>query len=139
MGNRAAQDDDRGVQDVLDAGLSRLRAPQRQVILLRYLEGLSTEEAAAQLGLSAAAVAKRSERGLEKLREFFAGRGYAAWALGLVLAVTGERPEEALSVLHGCLEARNPYVVGLASSGRRAVDAADRGEWKHPWPKHENR
>ena len=50
---------DAGVADLLDKGLLRLREPQRQAVLLRYVEGLSLEQAATAAGISPEAVAKR--------------------------------------------------------------------------------
>ena len=66
---------DPAVSELLDAGLARLKDDQRQAVLLRYIEGLTLDEAAARLGINAAAVAKRAERGIARLREHFAARG----------------------------------------------------------------
>ncbi len=52
----------------LFACLADLSEPQRQVIQLRYLEGLSVEEVAARLDKSPAAVAALSKRARETLR-----------------------------------------------------------------------
>jgi RNA polymerase sigma-70 factor (ECF subfamily) len=49
--------------------LQRLAAEDREVIRLRVTEGRTNPEAAALLGLSPAAVAKRLERALRRLRE----------------------------------------------------------------------
>jgi RNA polymerase sigma-70 factor (ECF subfamily) len=48
--------------------LSRLDPRDREVLVLRYLEGLSTEEIAAVLGIRAGAVKMRHVRALERLR-----------------------------------------------------------------------
>jgi RNA polymerase sigma-70 factor (ECF subfamily) len=50
------------------AALSRLDPRDREVLVLRYLEGLSTEETAAVLGIRAGAVKMRHVRALERLR-----------------------------------------------------------------------
>jgi RNA polymerase sigma-70 factor (ECF subfamily) len=52
----------------VQAALSRLDPRDREVLLLRYLEGLSTEETAAVLGIRAGAVKMRHVRALERLR-----------------------------------------------------------------------
>jgi RNA polymerase sigma-70 factor (ECF subfamily) len=48
--------------------LADLSEPQRQAVQLRYLEGLSVDEVAAQLGKSKAAVTALTKRALEALR-----------------------------------------------------------------------
>lgn len=67
----------------LDEGLSHLSNTYKQVLLMRYMEELSVEETAAQLRLNAAAVMKRSTRGLSHLREFFHRRGITASVQGV--------------------------------------------------------
>jgi RNA polymerase sigma factor (sigma-70 family) len=66
------------LRELLDAGLAKLPEAHRQALLVRYLEGLSLEQASEQLGLTPAAVAKRCERGLDRLREYFVARGETA-------------------------------------------------------------
>jgi RNA polymerase sigma-70 factor (ECF subfamily) len=53
------------VRDLLD----QLSAPDREVLVLRFLERLSTSEAAEVLGISAGAVRLRLMRALERLRQ----------------------------------------------------------------------
>jgi RNA polymerase sigma-70 factor (ECF subfamily) len=48
--------------------LARLSQPDREVLVLRYLEGLSTRETAAALGISEGAAKVRHLRALERLR-----------------------------------------------------------------------
>jgi RNA polymerase sigma-70 factor (ECF subfamily) len=50
-------------------GLDRLPERDREVLVLRYLEQLSTAEAAAVLGISEGAVKLRLLRALQRLRE----------------------------------------------------------------------
>jgi RNA polymerase sigma factor (sigma-70 family) len=52
----------------LDAALNALTAPDRQLLLLHHAAGYTLTEAAAQLGLSAEAVKKRSQRAMDRLR-----------------------------------------------------------------------
>jgi RNA polymerase sigma-70 factor (ECF subfamily) len=52
----------------VQAALSRLDSRDREVLVLRYLEALSTEEIAAVLGIRAGAVKMRHVRALERLR-----------------------------------------------------------------------
>ncbi|HUU99103.1 MAG TPA: sigma-70 family RNA polymerase sigma factor, partial [Phycisphaerae bacterium] len=53
----------------LPMGLSDLSESHRQVIELRFLEGLSVAEVAARLGKSEAAVVALTKRALEALRQ----------------------------------------------------------------------
>jgi RNA polymerase sigma-70 factor (ECF subfamily) len=52
----------------VQSALSRLDSRDREVLVLRYLEGLSTEEIGAVLGIRAGAVKMRHVRALERLR-----------------------------------------------------------------------
>lgn len=54
-------------REALEAGLGRLEAEEREVVVLRDVEGLSGEEAAAVLGLSLPAMKSRLHRGRLKL------------------------------------------------------------------------
>ena len=92
----------------LDDGLARLSDPYRQVLLLRYFEELTVEQTADRLGLTAAAVMKRSTRGLAKLRDCFARRG---------LTVTAQ-------ALTGCMATQ---VVPLSGPARAALAGTGSG------------
>ncbi len=94
--------------DHLDDGLARLSDGYRQVLLLRYMEGLTVDQTADRLGLTAAAVMKRSTRGLAKLRDFLARRGLAVDA----------------SAVAGSMVAQ---VSGLSDAHRTALAAAGTG------------
>lgn len=54
----------------VQAALERLLAHEREILVLRYLEQLSTSEAAAALGVSESAAKMRHLRALERIREF---------------------------------------------------------------------
>ncbi|HTK74137.1 MAG TPA: sigma-70 family RNA polymerase sigma factor, partial [Gemmataceae bacterium] len=51
------------------SALDRLSAVDREILILRHAEQLSSKEAAAVLGVSEAAVKSRHLRALERLRE----------------------------------------------------------------------
>lgn len=57
----------------LGVALARLDDPDREVILLRHLEGLSNQDVAAQYGLSEAAASMRYMRALRRLRAELTG------------------------------------------------------------------
>ena len=61
----------------LDA-LARIPARQRAVVVLRYLEGLSVAEVAAELGISAGTVKSQAARGLDAIRDQLPGQAAAA-------------------------------------------------------------
>lgn len=59
------------------AAVHRLPARQRQAVELLFFEGLTQVEAAAQLGTTRQAVAKLSQKGIEKLRRVLKAPGAA--------------------------------------------------------------
>jgi RNA polymerase sigma factor (sigma-70 family) len=73
----------------LDQALGQLSPKLRQAVVLRHLEGLSDEEAAAELACPPGTLSARASRGLEKLRRYFGKRGQVVSVAALV-AVMGE-------------------------------------------------
>jgi RNA polymerase sigma factor (sigma-70 family) len=75
------------IAPVLDEALEKLGKHERNAVLLRFVEGHNHREVGAALGLTEEAARKRVDRALEKLRGFFAGRGFtiSATALGALL------------------------------------------------------
>ena len=69
---------------VLDEGLARLGEKERAAILVRFLEKKTAAESGAAMGVSAEAIEKRIERGVGKLRAFFAAKGYVVPTEGVV-------------------------------------------------------
>lgn len=65
---RPAREADAALRLTLLDGLAQLDAKDRAVLVLRYWEDRSVEEAAAELGLSTGAVRSRSFRALARLR-----------------------------------------------------------------------
>jgi RNA polymerase sigma-70 factor (ECF subfamily) len=57
------------LRDLVQAALSRLSADDREVLVLRYLEDLTTREIAAVLRLKESAVKMRQLRALQRLRD----------------------------------------------------------------------
>ena len=53
----------------LDVAMSDLPARQQQAVMLRTIEGLSTDEAASAMGISAGSVKTHLSRGLQTLQE----------------------------------------------------------------------
>lgn len=61
---------------LLDEALARLGERDRNAVLLRFAQDQSLREVSAQLGVSEEAAKKRVSRALERLRAFFARRGF---------------------------------------------------------------
>jgi RNA polymerase sigma factor (sigma-70 family) len=94
--NPATEASWREVQDVLDEELGRLPEQYRAPLILCYLECLTRDEAARQLGLSPGGLHGRLERGRDLLRKRLIGRGLSLSA-SLTAAALGENVTHALS------------------------------------------
>ncbi len=79
----------------LDEALGRLAGKDRDVVVLRYLEGKSFGEVSAAVGISEEAAKKRVTRGVEKLRKIFVRKGVVIPAAG-VGVVLGSLPAHAV-------------------------------------------
>jgi RNA polymerase sigma factor (sigma-70 family) len=73
---------------LLDEGIRRLRAGERDALVLRYFENRSLREVAVTLGVEERAAQKRVARSLEKLRGFFLKRGLTISAVTIAGAVS---------------------------------------------------
>jgi len=81
----------RRIAPELDEGLERLGKAERNAVLLRFFEDKNHQQVGAALGVSEEAAKKRVNRALEKLRAFFARRGFtvSAAVLATTLAANG--------------------------------------------------
>ena len=75
------------VRPVLDAALAELAEPEREAILLRYMQGCDFAEVGERCALSANAARMRVDRALEKLRARLERRGVTSTAGALALAL----------------------------------------------------
>ena len=66
---------------LLDEALLNLREPDRQAVILHYLEGRTFQEVGSALGVGEDAARKRVNRCLGQLTDFFRRRGFAAPSL----------------------------------------------------------
>ncbi len=71
------------IAPVLDDALAQLPDADRNAVLLRFCEGRNHQEVGTALGLTEEAARKRVTRAIEKLRGFFAKRGFTLSAAGL--------------------------------------------------------
>jgi RNA polymerase sigma factor (sigma-70 family) len=76
------------LRPVIDGAMEELREGDRELVLLRFFQGLTFPEIATRLDLSENAARMRTERALDKLRGHLDKRGVTSTgtALGLVLA-----------------------------------------------------
>lgn len=73
---------------LLDEGLSRLNATDRDAVMLRFFKNQSLREVAVGLNLNEAATQKRVHRAVEKLRIFFAKHGAVVSAAVVTAAIS---------------------------------------------------
>jgi RNA polymerase sigma factor (sigma-70 family) len=85
----------RRIAPVLDEAVARLGETERNAVLLRFFNDKSHRETAAALGISEAAAKKRVTRALDKLRNFFAGRGVTLSATVLTSAIAANAAKAA--------------------------------------------
>jgi hypothetical protein len=85
---------------LLDEAMSRLRASDRDALVLRYFQNKSLAEVGTAMGLAERTAQKRILRAIEKLRAYFAKRG-----------VTNTADEIAKSISANSVEAVSPVLV----------------------------
>jgi hypothetical protein len=106
------------IGSVLHEELSRLSARFRVPLVLCYLEGLTAEQAALQLGWPSGTVRSRLARGRERLRARLIRRGVAPSAAVLIAALTASEAGAALPVR---LAELTTHSAVLLSAGRLAA------------------
>ncbi|HYE05225.1 MAG TPA: sigma-70 family RNA polymerase sigma factor [Planctomycetota bacterium] len=108
----------------LDAALSSLPRVQREVVVLRYLQGLSRAEIAATLRCGERTIQTRLTRALERLREAFRRRGVpvsSALVLGFLGAQTAQAAPPALVATCAAGSASPVAVAAAHATGRTLV------------------
>jgi RNA polymerase sigma factor (sigma-70 family) len=104
----------RQVWPEVDRALARMREADRGAIVLRYLEGRSMREVAAALEVTEEGAAKRVQRALGKLREYFARRPITP-AVPVLAGVLERLPRAAAPA--GLVESASAAAMGAASAG----------------------
>lgn len=107
------------VRAVLDAEVNRLSAKLRAPVVLCYLEGLTNEEAARQLGVPKGTVLSRLARARDKLRDRLARRGLTLPATALTAALIAEANSWAAPtpLVVSTLQAAALVAAGQATAG----------------------
>lgn len=107
------------LSELLDEELARLPAKFREVILLSQIEGLSRDELAERLGISAAAVKDRLERGREQLRTRLVKRGVSLTAVALAAWLVPGTAQAAGStaLVAGTAQAAGAFATGQLAAG----------------------
>jgi RNA polymerase sigma factor (sigma-70 family) len=86
------------IAPLLDECIRKLPAKARDAIVLRFLEGRSSEEVAARMGISEPAARQRVSRAVEMLRQRLVRRGVALPAAALVGTLLSERAVHAAPI-----------------------------------------
>jgi RNA polymerase sigma factor (sigma-70 family) len=124
----ASQEGLREVCAVLDEALHGLPARYQQPLVLCYLEGLTRDQAAGQLGWSLRTLERRLAQGRERLRQVLTRRGVTLSAALLADALTGIAADAAAStrLIAATVQAAVGFVRGNAgvASGISATAAA---------------
>jgi RNA polymerase sigma factor (sigma-70 family) len=109
----------RDLRGVLDEELGRLAHKYRAPLVLVYLEGKSTEEAARLIGCPKGTVLSRLARGRDRLRDRLVRRGVALSVGALVVALVEKAAPAAVPafVAEGVVKAAVLTAAGKAASG----------------------
>ena len=118
----------RRIAPELDAGLERLGSAERNAVLLRFFEDKNHQQVGAALGITEEAAKKRVNRALDKLRAFFARRGFAVSAAVLSTALAANAAAAApaaleASIASGALAGGSAAAAALPSLVQQALTA----------------
>lgn len=110
----------------LDACIAELPDSLRSVIVSRFLEGLTHEDASQRLGVPVSTMQYRIQKGLEQLRELLAKRGIVSSA-SVLAAILGATAAEGMQVSVGLTASLGKLVLSKGATGTGSVAAAAGG------------
>ena len=103
------------LRPVLDAAIDELPEPDREAVVLRFLERRAFAEIGAALRVSEDAARMRTERALEKLREALARRGITSTAAAIGAIVSSQPVLSAPTGLAAMLAAQSLATAGAGT------------------------
>lgn len=111
---------------LLDEGLNKLGAGERDALLLKFFEKKTLRQVGEALGISEEAATKRVSRGLERLRVFFRRRGAVVSAVALSALLASESAKAAPIELAGTI-ATGATAKGAAVAGTSGAASVAKG------------
>lgn len=114
------------VAPLLDEAIEGLCEAEQSAVTLRFFENQSFKEVGAALGLEEDAARMRVNRAVEKLREFFKGRGVELSSTAIAAAIGAHSIQAApaglaASVVAGALSAGLGSSAGLAAAATKTI------------------
>lgn len=128
QGKTEAEGPGRELAEHIDAALNALPPANREVLILRFMEGRDFREVGRILGISDDAAQKRATRGLERLRAVLARQGFATAttagagaALGLPATIPASTLAAMTAALPAVISGAGAAGLGLSGTGVGAV------------------
>jgi RNA polymerase sigma factor (sigma-70 family) len=109
------------MRHVLDQGLASLAENERQALLVKFFQDKTAAETGALLGITPAAAEKRLERGLAKLRRFFATYGFVAQGALVPDLLLLEHARSAPAALTGTIKSASFLHPGEIPGGAESI------------------
>lgn len=109
---------------LLDEGLNKLKAADRDALLLKFFEKKSLRQVGESMGISEEAAGKRVSRAVDRLRDFFKRRGVAVSAAALSAALLSESAKAAPIALARMIAASGAAGAAAAAASTSASAAA---------------
>ena len=109
---------------LLDEGLNKLKAADRDALLLKFFEKKSLRQVGESMGISEEAAGKRVSRAVDRLRDFFKRRGVAVSAAALSAALLSESTKAAPIALARMIAASGAAGAAAAAASTSASAAA---------------
>lgn len=126
----SADDTWRRIAPLLDEGIEQLDQTDRNAVILRFFQDESLHAVGGALGMSEEAAKKRVSRSIEKLRAFFARRGFTISTMVLASALASHRAEAAPDGLAGAIGAKALAHAVPSTTPLPALVAETLAAWK---------